>query len=70
MELQRARDSVVQRGSAVQRFCSPEILEGDNMFICEQCNQNNTEDEDGETNNEDEMEDSDNKGLWQFRHFL
>jgi hypothetical protein len=31
---------------------------------------NNTENEDGETNDEDEMKDSDDKGLWQFRHFV
>ena len=31
---------------------------------------NNTENEDGETNDEDETEDSDDKGLWQFRHFV
>ena len=49
--------------SCLKRFCSPEVLEGNNMFICEQCNQHETDEEGGEGNEEGETEDNDDKGL-------
>jgi hypothetical protein len=69
--MEAIKSNVMSIESCLKRFCSPEILDGDNMFICEQCNQNNTEEEEEETNDEDEKEDSDDdKGLWQFQHFV
>ena len=49
--------------SCLKRFCSPEVLEGNNMFICEQCNQHETNEEGGKGNEEGETEDNDDKGL-------
>ncbi|CAB3992006.1 ubiquitin carboxyl-terminal hydrolase 16-like [Paramuricea clavata] len=59
--MEAIKPNVMSVESCLKRFCSPEILDGDNMFICEQCNQNNTEEEEEEeeTNDEDEKEDSD-----------
>ena len=61
--MEEIKSNAMSVESCLKRFCSPEVLEGNNMFICEQCNQHETDEEGGEGNEEGEAEDNDNKGL-------
>ena len=56
------KSNVMSVESCLKKFCTPEMLEGNNMFICEQCNQHETDDEEteekkDETKDEDSNED-------------
>ena len=51
--------------NCLKRFCTPEILEGSNMFICEQCNQHKDTEED-KSNEDDEADETNDKGLTIF----
>ena len=62
------KSNVMSVESCLKRFCSPELLEGDNKFICEQCNriENENVQENAEEENEKEGEtdeENDAKGL-------
>ncbi|XP_028416169.1 ubiquitin carboxyl-terminal hydrolase 16-like [Dendronephthya gigantea] len=46
--------------SCLKKFCSPEILEGDNMFICEKCNETKEESVDGNDDMDGDDDDDDN----------
>ena len=62
------KSNVMSVESCLKRFCSPELLEGDNKFICEQCNRIENEkvreNAEEETENEGGTDEEDNqKGL-------
>ena len=52
------RSNVMSVESCLKKFCTPEMLEGNNMFICEQCNQHESDDEETEEK-KDETKDED-----------
>ena len=49
--------------SCLKRFCSPEVLEGNNMFICERCNQQGSDGEESGETKDDETKDDETKDV-------
>ena len=48
--------------SCLKKFCSPEILVGDNMFICGKCNESEAKDDSGSSETKDDEDDDDDIG--------